>query len=1178
MKIDRRFTSRRKNPYEGITFVKRSSEIRNPDGSTVFKLDNIDVPEAWSQLAIDILAQKYFRKAGVPQRDQNGQPTIGPDGKSVLGGEQDARQVFERMAGCWTHWGKSYGYFKTPDDAESFHDEMCYMLAHQMAAPNSPQWFNTGLHYAYGLSGPAQGHYYVDPKTREVVKATNAFEHPQPHACFIQSIEDDLVNENGIMDLWVREARLFKYGSGTGTNFSKLRGDGEGLSGGGKSSGLMSFLKIGDRAAGAIKSGGTTRRAAKMVCLDLDHPDIEEFIDWKVIEEQKVAAMVTGSRICAQRLNAVLKACHTVDGEGAFRLDLDLKTNPVLREALASARRDLVSEAYIQRMFSYAQQGFTHFVFHEYDTNWDGKAYQTVSGQNSNNSVRIPNEFFAALETDGDWQLKRRTSGEVWKTVKARELWDRIAWAAWICADPGTQYDTTINEWHTCPEDGRINASNPCSEYMFLDDTACNLASLNLTKFYAADGQFELEHFRHAVRLWTIALEISVLMASFPSRSIAEKSYQFRTLGLGYANLGTVLMRQGIPYDSPKALAICSAITAIMTGEAYGTSAEMAAELSPFPGYTNNREHMLRVIRNHRRAAYQAPQEEYEHLTIAPMGIRPEHCPPDMLLAARRAWDHALELGTAYGYRNAQVTVIAPTGTIGLVMDCDTTGIEPDFALVKFKKLAGGGYFKIINQSLPMALATLGYTDQQAQDVVRYCVGAQTLKGAPFINHDTLRQRGFDDAALDRLESSLGQAFEIQFAFNKFTLGEAFCVEKLGLTEAQLNEISVNMLKTLGFTQEEIAAANDFCCGTMTVEGAPYLKAEHLAVFDCANRCGRIGQRSIAVDAHIRMMASAQPFISGAISKTINMPADATLEDVKAAYLLAWKSMVKAVALYRDGSKLSQPLSASTDSGKAVEATTSVMGMAEKITERVLVRYLAKRRSLPSRRSGYTQKAIVGGHKLYLRTGEYEDGTVGEIFLDMHKEGAAFRSLMNCFAIAISLGLQHGVPLEEFVEAFVFTRFEPNGPVKLNDRIKMSTSIIDYIFRELAVTYLDRYDLAQVKEEDLRMDSMKKDDMDPECSEEEADLDALAKSSVLTEHLPIRRNSGNGHGNGHGHSVARQVEITRETLTLTEIKNAKDAKVKGYEGDPCPECKQFTMVRNGTCLKCVTCGATSGCS
>jgi ribonucleoside-diphosphate reductase alpha chain len=1175
VRIERRFTRRGQGPYEGLTFVKRSSEIRNPDGSTVFKLDNIDVPEQWSQLATDILAQKYFRKAGVPQKDANGQPLVQADGKPVLGGERDARQVFERMAGCWTHWGKSYGYFKTPEDAESFHDEMCYMLARQMAAPNSPQWFNTGLHYAYGLSGPAQGHYYVDPKTREVVKATNAFEHPQPHACFIQSIEDDLVNENGIMDLWVREARLFKYGSGTGTNFSKLRGDGESLSGGGRSSGLMSFLKIGDRAAGAIKSGGTTRRAAKMVCLDLDHPDIEEFIDWKVVEEQKVAAMVTGSRICAQRLNAVLKACHSVGPDGLMKADLDVKTNPVLREALAAARRDMVPEAYIQRMFSYAQQGFTHFVFHEYDTNWDGKAYQTVSGQNSNNSVRIPNGFFAALEADSDWQLKHRTNGKACKTIKARDLWDRIAWAAWICADPGTQYDTTINEWHTCPEDGRINASNPCSEYMFLDDTACNLASLNLATFYTTDGQFELENFRHAVRLWTIALEISVLMASFPSQSIAEKSYQFRTLGLGYANMGTVLMRQGIPYDSPKALAVCGSITSIMTGESYSASAEMAAELWPFPGYAKNRDHMLRVMRNHRRAAYNTPPEEYEGLTILPAGIQPEHCPPDLLIAARRAWDRALELGTAYGYRNAQVTVIAPTGTIGLVMDCDTTGIEPDFALVKFKKLAGGGYFKIINQSLPAALATLGYSEAESQDIIRYCVGAQTLKGAPFINHETLRQKGFDDAALNRLESGLAQAFEIQFVFNKFTLGEAFCLEKLGLSEAQLTDRSFNMLKVLGFTQEEVAAANDYCCGTMTVEGAPHLKAEHLPVFDCANRCGRIGQRYIAVDAHIHMMAAAQPFISGAISKTINMPAEATLEDVKAAYLLSWKSMVKAVALYRDGSKLSQPLSASTDSGKAIETTNDVMAVAEKVTERVLVRYLAKRRPLPGRRNGYTQKAVVGGHKLYLRTGEYEDGTVGEIFLDMHKEGAAFRSLMNCFAIAISLGLQHGVPLEEFVEAFVFTRFEPNGPVKLNDRIKMSTSIIDYIFRELAVTYLDRYDLAQVKEEDLRMDSMKKDEMDPECFEEEADMDALAKSSVLTEHLPIRRNGGKGNGHGNGHGVARQVEIMRETLTLTEVQTAK---VKGYEGDPCPECKQFTMVRNGTCLKCVSCGATSGCS
>ena len=1145
----------------------------------MFKLEHIDIPEPWSQLAIDILAQKYFRKAGVPQYDEQGNPIIGSDGKPQLGGERDSRQVFERLAGCWTSWGKDFGYFKTPEDSDAFHDELCYMLGHQMAAPNSPQWFNTGLHYAYGLSGPAQGHFYVDPKTHEVVKATNAFEHPQPHACFIQSVDDDLVSEGGIMDLWVREARLFKYGSGTGTNFSKLRGDAEPLSGGGRSSGLMSFLRIGDRAAGAIKSGGTTRRAAKMVCLDLDHPDIEEFINWKVVEEQKVAAMVTGSKVCAQRLNAVLKACHVVDTSGQMKIEVDTKQNPILREAMAAARRDAVPEAYIQRMFSYAQQGFTHFVFHEYDTNWDGKAYQTVSGQNSNNSVRIPNDFFAVLEADGDWQLKRRIDGKASKTIKARDLWDQIAWAAWICADPGTQYDTTINEWHTCPEDGRINASNPCSEYMFLDDTACNLASLNLARFFSTDGQFELENFRHAVHLWTIVLEISVLMASFPSRSIAEKSFEFRTLGLGYANLGTVLMRQGIPYDSPKALAICGALTSIMTGESYSTSAEMAAELSPFPGYAKNREAMLRVIRNHRRASYNAAPEEYEGLTMTPIGIQPEHCPPALLVAARRAWDRALELGTAYGYRNAQVTVIAPTGTIGLVMDCDTTGIEPDFALVKFKKLAGGGYFKIINQSIPAALNTLGYTESQIQDIVNYCVGRQTLQTAPFINHEALRRKGFDDAALARMEGGLAQAFEIQFTFNKYVLGENFCREKLGLTDTQLNESNFNMLKALGFTQEEVAAANDYCCGTMTVEGAPYLKAEHLPNFDCANRCGRIGQRYIAVNAHIRMMAAAQPFISGAISKTINMPADATLEDVKSSYLFAWKSMVKAVALYRDGSKLSQPLSASTDSGKTIEASSDILSIAEKVTERVLVRYLAKRRPLPARRNGYTQKAVVGGHKLYLRTGEYEDGTCGEIFLDMHKEGAAFRSLMNCFAIAISLGLQHGVPLEEFVEAFVFTRFEPNGPVKLNDRIKMSTSIIDYIFRELAVTYLDRYDLAQVQEEDLRMDSVKMDEQDPECVEEEATPETLASASISTEMFPARRGAiprhkANGHGNGNG-NIAHTVELKRETLTLTAIQMARQ---KGYEGDPCSQCKQFTMVRNGTCLKCETCGETSGCS
>ncbi len=1178
MKIDRRFTQGGSTPYEGIPFSTRSSEIKNPDGSVVFQLTDIQVPTHWSQLAVDILAQKYFRKAGVPQLDANGEPVKDDQGNPVVGGERDARQVFHRLAGCWTQWGKTHGYFDTEQDAQAFYDELCWMLAKQMAAPNSPQWFNTGIHDAYAISGPSQGHYFVDPQTQKLRRSENAYERPQVHACFIQSVDDDLVNEGGIMELWVREALLFKYGSGTGTNFSRLRGENEPLSGGGKSSGLMSFLKIGDRAAGAIKSGGTTRRAAKMVCLDVDHPDIEEFIDWKVIEEQKVAAMVTGSQVCARQLNAVLKACHQKNAERRDEVEIDPERNPALKEAVHSARQSGVHEAYIQRIFAYAQEGYTHFVFHEYDTNWDSKAYQTVSGQNSNNSIRIPNGFFQALQDDGDWRLTRRTDGVVTKTLKAKDLWDRICWAAWTCADPGVQYDTTINEWHTCPEDGRIHASNPCSEYMFLDDTACNLASLNLGTFLTAEDEFDVDAYRHAIRLWTIVLEISVLMAGFPSKAIAENSFLFRTLGLGYTNFGSLLMRLGMAYDSPRALALCGTLTAILTGEAYATSAEMAAELGPFHRFAKNRDHMLRVMRNHRRAVYQARSDDYERLTITPKGIDPTSAPAALLRAAQETWDRVVTLGEAHGFRNAQTTVIAPTGTIGLVMDCDTMGIEPDFALVKFKKLAGGGYFKIINQSLPPALKKLGYSHEQIHDIITYATGTRTLKQAPFLNHESLRAKGFTPEVLDRLESTLDEVFELQFAFNKWTLGEDFCRDVLGLSDAQLNDPQLNILDVLGFTQEEILAANDFCCGTMTVEGSPHLQAEHLPLFDCANRCGRIGTRYISTQAHIRMMAAAQPFISGAISKTINMPSDSTVRDGESAYLMGWQQMLKAVALYRDGSKLSQPLSASLDLTKKSERRDDVMKVAQRVTERVLVRYLAKRRPLPSRRGGYTQKAMIGGHKLYLRTGEYGDGTLGEIFLDMHKEGAAFRSLMNCFAIAISLGLQHGVPLEEFVEAFLFTRFEPNGPVNLNDHIKMSTSIIDYIFRELAITYLGKTELAQVNPDDLRGDSVNK--QDPECTDDEpADPRTIMTTTINPELFPARQRiqsdtaTGNGQGNGNG---AHNVETKREILAYATT--VETAYQKGFEGDPCPTCKQFKLVRNGMCLVCRNCGETTGCS
>ena len=1227
MRIERRFTTEGQDPYSGVEFRVATSEIRNPDGSRVFHLPDIEVPAAWSQVACDILAQKYFRKAGVPavllpvveadvpdwlwRRTPDEQALRALPVKERHGSEKSAKQVFDRLAGTWTYWGWKGGYFDGEADARAYYDEMRLMLCRQMAAPNSPQWFNTGLHWAYGIDGPAQGHYYVDFKSGALVASQSAYEHPQPHACFIQSVADDLVNEGGIMDLWVREARLFKYGSGTGSNFSKLRGENEKLSGGGRSSGLMSFLKIGDRAAGAIKSGGTTRRAAKMVTVDIDHPDIEAYINWKVIEEQKVAALVAGSRLAQRHLNCVIAACHGGEAESLGEGRFTPATNPALKREIKAARRALIPENFIQRVIQFAQQGYTAIDFRTYDTDWDSEAYLTVSGQNSNNSVRVTNDFLEKVEADGEWELIRRTDRKVHKTLKARELWDKIAYAAWASADPGLQYDTTINEWHTCSESGRINASNPCSEYMFLDDTACNLASLNLMAFRRENGEFDTPAFEHATRLWTITLEISVLMAQFPSREIAQLSYEFRTLGLGYANIGGLLMAGGLPYNSDEGRALCAAISAVMTGVAYATSAEMAAELGAFPGFVRNREAMLRVIRNHRRAAH-GETAGYEGLSILPVPLDAANCPDQALVAAaRHAWDAALALGELHGYRNAQTSVIAPTGTIGLVMDCDTTGIEPDFALVKFKKLAGGGYFKIINRMVPEALRMLGYGADEIEAITRYAVGHGTLKDARGVNHASLRQRGFTDGAIEAIEGALGAAFDIKFAFNKWTLGEEFCKAAFGFTTAELDDVGFDMLAALGFTRAEIEAANTYCCGAMTLEGAPHLQEQHLPVFDCANPCGRIGKRYLSVDSHIRMMAAAQPFISGAISKTINMPNAATVEECKSAYRLSWRLGLKANALYRDGSKLSQPLSSALlddDEDAAADLLDKaplerVPVIAERIVERVVERVVqqAERRRLPQRRKGYTQKAIVGGHKVYLRTGEYEDGKLAEVFIDMHKEGSAFRSLMNNFAIAISIGMQYGVPLEEYVEAFTFTRFEPAGMVEGNDAIKMATSLLDYIFRELAISYLGRNDLAHVQPADILPDTLGKGVAESSLPDggHRNDVAAAVQKALSTGYvrnrltkLTVFEGGVRGAMTSDGstaitmgapatQSVAFAAELQASTsLTQpdTRIEQIRAARMKGYEGDSCGECGNFTLVRNGTCLKCDTCGGTSGCS
>jgi len=1199
MKLTRHFTTANQCPYDSIAWTHVTSEIKNPDGTIVFRAENVEVPTEFSQVASDILAQKYFRKAGVPAElkrvEENNVPSwlwrstadeaalkALPEDQRYTG-EVSAKQVYDRLAGTWTYWGWKGGYFSSEDDARIYFDEMRYMLARQMAAPNSPQWFNTGLHWAYGIDGAGQGHHYVDFETGKLTRSKSAYEHPQPHACFIQSIKDDLVNDGGIMDLWVREARLFKYGSGTGTNFSSLRGSSEPLAGGGKSSGLMSFLRIGDRAAGAIKSGGTTRRAAKMVTVDIDHPDIVDYVDWKVVEEQKVAALVTGSKLASIHMNAVMKACT----EGESKNRFDPKINLTLKKAIIAARKVMIPENYIQRVIQFAQQGYSEISFKTYDTDWDSEAYLTVAGQNSNNSVRVTNDFLQKVLDDGEWELIRRTDGKVSDRINAKELWEKIAHAAWACADPGLQYDTTINEWHTCPQGGRINASNPCSEYMFLDDTACNLASLNLMQFRHADKSFDITAYEYAVQLWTITLEISVLMAQFPSKEIAQLSYEYRTLGLGYANIGGLLMASGYSYDSDEARAICAALSAIMTGVSYATSARMAKELGAFPRYDENAKDMLRVIRNHRNAAH-GKSDGYEGLSIMPVPIKADDCPDaNLITAAKKAWDDALSLGETHGYRNAQTTVIAPTGTIGLVMDCDTTGIEPDFAIVKFKKLAGGGYFKIINRVVPEALENLGYEQSQIDDIIRYAVGHGSLDQCQSISLSALKAKGFTDQIIADLNKALKSAFDIKFAINRFSLGDDFCKNTLGLTDAQLNDFSFDMLAHLGFSKDEIEHANTHVCGSMTLEGAPHLKDEHLPVFDCANPCGRIGKRFLSVDSHITMMAAAQPFISGAISKTINMPNEATVEDCGAAYMLSWKLGLKANALYRDGSKLSQPLSASLVDDEDLEMDDDAIAPAAqttKVVEKIIERYVASRQRLPDRRKGYTQKAIVGGHKVYLRTGEYEDGKLGELFIDMHKEGAAFRSLMNNFAIAVSIGLQYGVPLEEFVEAFTFTRFEPQGMVQGNDLIKMSSSILDYIFRELAISYLDRADLGHVNADDLAMDAMGSGE----------DQSELAHSTVSTGFVR-NRNIVLLHGTGTDGQTTMSADDTSVSATRAQgavststgasagstskvASQVQQARMQGYEGENCNECGNFTLVRNGTCLKCNTCGSTTGCS
>ncbi len=1032
MNYSRYFSSATTHPFDEINWVKRRSVISNPDGSIVFEMNDATIPEGWSQLATDIVVSKYFRKSGL--------------GKNKKEGETSVRQVIRRIARTIRRGGEKLdGYFSSAEDAEVFEEELTWLLVNQYGAFNSPVWFNCGLYEEYGIEGSG-GNWAWRPASETIEVTKTAYEYPQCSACFIQKAPDDLM---GIFDLLKFEARLFKYGSGTGSNFSAIRGRQEKLSGGGNSSGLMSFLEVFDRAAGATKSGGTTRRAAKMVCLDMDHPEIEDFIQWKSREEGKAKALIAAG----------------------------------------------------------------------YDSDFNGESYRTVSGQNSNNSLRITDQFMHAVEEGTPWETIARTTGEVVDTLDARKLWRTVAQSAWECADPGVQYDTTINKWHTCPNSGRINASNPCSEYMFLDNTACNLSSLNLTQFLNEEGDFDVPGYRHAVDIFFTAQEILVDLSSYPTEEIAQNSHNFRPLGLGFANLGSLLMRWGIAYDSDRGRALAGTLTAIMCGRAYAQSARLAKDKSPFAEFEKNRDPMLKVMRMHQEAA---------------RSIEQKHCPEELWNAAQQDWDAAVSLGLKHGYRNAQATVLAPTGTIGLLMDCDTTGVEPDFSLVKFKKLAGGGYFKIVNQSVPAALEKLGYSKAQSKEIVHFVSGLNSLNNGSLISRSGLSLKGLTDDDLENIERSLCGVFDLNLAFAPWVLG-AEAYKRLGVDKEAFSRPGFSLLKHLGFTDKVIEEASDLIIGHMTVEGSPHLKKEDYCVFDCANRCGKNGVRFLSPSAHINMMGATGPFLSGAISKTINVPHEAGVEEIRELYEQGWRLGLKAIALYRDGCKASQPLSSRQTKNDASrlfsqkEVDQAVKVAVKKALENAPPLNHGERHRLPQKRHGFTQEAVVGGHKIFLRTGEYANGTLGEIFIDMHKEGAAFRSLMNCFAMSISLGLQHGVPLDTYVEQFTFTRFEPHGPVGGHPNIKFATSIVDYLFRVLGVEYLQRYDFAQVK------------------TVEQSSL-AIERSSEVSEVAPRKKAS-------------------------------LDSQLDELMGDApvCDTCGHIT-VRNGSCYKCLNCGNSMGCS
>lgn len=1142
MRIERLYTRIGGDAYDGIGFKSVSVDLRGADGMLDMAEVTLEVPETWSRPAIETLAQRFLAKSVVPAaltavRDDTLPQWLWaqrPDEKALEAlspaerwmDETSAKQLFDRVAGAWTYWGWRAGRFDQEEDAATFYDEMRHLMAGQRFLPAGPQLRATGLNWAYGAEGHSGG-YVTDLDGTRPRKAKAGEETPCVYGAFLQSVEDDLTADGGILDLWRREAQAYKLGAASGANLSALRGCGEVLSTGRRSAGVVRFLDVGDKAASPMRQSSLSRRAPRLVSLDADHPDLLDFVKWKLREDQKAAALAAGARAMNAALETIMRAAHGdmgddtgVDGLVAGAdLPTEALSDPARNQALASAiqaaRAAHVPESAVHRTLSLARQGVRELDPMDLGVDWDSETWKTVSGQNTITALRLDHGFMERAESGGDWVLTRRVDGSVADVVDAADVLDRISVATWSTHDPVLHFSGTVGDWNPVPANGPIRTSTAGGEVMFLDDTGAAAGMIGLARFLKPlpskgkrhDDPVDATALAHTIRLATIALDLSISFGQAPTEALATGIWRTRPIALGMADLAGMLAAAGVAYDSEAGRAAAGALAGMVTATSYATGAEIAAEAGAFPACAPNHDAVTRTIRNHRRVS-QGQIGGFEDLSIQPAPLHVDDCPfPDITVAAMEAWDRALELGHEHGFRNAQATAVGAAGLVGTLLDAGSSGIDPTFTQVRFHRRDDGTFERVIDPVIPRGLKALGYSKAASNRIVHHALGHGHLDECPTIDPASLVEKGFTEEALERLAPALREAYDIKYAFNVWTLGRGFCEEELGVPSDLLNDYGFDLLRWLGFSETEIANANRYCCGTLTVSGAADLKPAHARVFDGGIAQGRDGGATVSAEARVRMAAAVQGLISGAVVTNLVLPHQTGIEDCRNLIVLGWHLGLKQLALHREGAKLSDPVVEAVapaepetlptrQSGADLldliaapipaQAAALAEGVADSISGTLLLQGEASpedvidgrlppprapnrqiQERLPNRRKGYTQKATIAGQKVYLRTGEYDDGRVGEIFIDVPKADATVRSLVNNLAISISIGLQYGVPLTEFVDSFAGTQFEPSGEVGGNEAVTRASSILDYVFRELAISYLGRSDMADGSAEAL---------------------------------------------------------------------------------------------------------------